>query len=364
MEERKMILKMIDEGKITAEEGVKLLETLEKTETRQADKPAELTTRVNWEEGNRTQSGYRQSSGASKITAFIESALQKIKEFDLDFNFGTYTNVHHIFHHRNLKETAIDISLENGSVTIVPWDEEDVRVECEAKVYRARDAQDAKEMFLREVSVSGDGEKLKFFSKVKSIKVKATVYLPQLQYRSINLYTFNGHLKGEKIHSEKLDLKAVNGSISFLQASGTKLNAETVNGTIEIKESTVHTCDVQSVNGTIDIDGVFNDADVETVNGTVHYHLKQTKDDPSYANIKATTGSVDIIVPYSIRIDGKLKTNVGGFTCNLDELKIIEEKKDFVQKQVVFVANEEKSPRLKLEASTNTGSVSVKQNGS
>jgi len=354
-----MILKMIDDGKITAEEGVKLLEALEKTESGKNSTDTSLSTRVNWEEGRRKTKSYRQVSGANKFATFIESAIQKIKEVDLDFNFGTYMTVHHIFHHRQLTEATFDISVENGSVTLVPWNEEDVRLECEAKVYRARDAEEAKQTFLREVTMTGDGEKLKIYSKQKTIKLQATIYVPQKQYQAITLYTFNGHLKGEHLRTNKIEAKAVNGSISFDHLDTKKLAAETVHGPIDIVETNANACDVRTVNGAITINGMLPDVDVETVNGTITYELKGTSDTRNYADFKATTGSIHVSVPHTYRVEGNLKTNVGGFTCDLDDLEIIEEKKDFAQKQTVFLAGPEKVPSLKLKASTNTGSISV-----
>ncbi len=356
-----MILKMVEDGKITAEEGVKLLNALEgadKKATAQSE-GGNLSTSVDWEEGNRSRKSYRQTSGASKLTGFIETAIQKIKDLDLDFNFGSFVEIEHIFHHRNMAETVLDVSLENGSVTVLPWDEHDVRVECKAKVYRVKDTQEAKEAFLKDVLFKGDGEQLRLRSKVKSIKLQATIYIPEKEYEAMKLYTFNGHLKGKGIKVSSMEIKAVNGSIELERLHAKKLNGETVNGPVDIRDVHIDTADIKTVNGGITVHGELLDVEVETVNGMIIYQLVDSQE-PCYADLSATTGSIDIHLPYSLRIEGKLKTNVGGVSCDLEDMEIVEEKKEFVQKSVTLIANKEKSPRMKLDASTNTGSITVK----
>ncbi len=76
MEERKMILKMIEDGKITAEEGIKLLEAMEKEEpaSQKVQKGAEgsLSTEVDWEKGNDYRNHRREEEPASsKLTSFF-----------------------------------------------------------------------------------------------------------------------------------------------------------------------------------------------------------------------------------------------------------------------------------------------------
>lgn len=152
MEERKMILKMIDEGKISAEDGEKLMRaisnhssniepTVSSSTTR--DK-SQLSTDVNWEEGNRRfdeqadqnvnqDDNNRWSEGARWFSDFVESAVTKIKELDLDFNFGNAVEVNHIFQHTGMSEDLFNLSLENGAVELKTWDEPDVKLECTAK---------------------------------------------------------------------------------------------------------------------------------------------------------------------------------------------------------------------------------------
>ena len=369
MEERKMILKMIEDGKVTPEEGLKLLEAIERgnQHTSPEDKAAysgdtSLSTEVKWQEGEEYQKRNRQQSSSfssSKFTGFIESAFQKIKEFDLDFNFGSAVEIDHIFQHRDVTPQLLDISLENGSIIFEPWDEPDVRIECKAKVYRVKDSEEARRFFLQESTFRVDERKLLFHTKVKSMKVQATIYVPRTKFTLVKLYTFNGQIKGNQITVDTLDMNTLNGSLSFDSVTAKKVMAETVNGTITCEDLHVDLFDAKTVNGGITLSGKVQDVDAETINGTITYKLVALEES-GYVDLKAMTGSVHLSVPKNLRVEGKLKTNVGGFTVDLNDYEIVEEKKEFAQKSLSFIGNQEASPRVKVNAQTNTGSVLIK----
>jgi DUF4097 and DUF4098 domain-containing protein YvlB len=365
LEERKMVLKMIEDGKITAEEGVKLLEAMEKSESAQSNKREEprreVSTKVDWDEGEQYRQRARQAahSTANLFTSFIESTIQKIKDVDLDFNFGASIDVDHIFQHRDISPKSLDVSLENGSITFKPWDESDVRVECKAKVYRVRDSDEARRVFLQESSFRVDERKLLFHTKTKSIKVQTTVYVPKESFDHIKLYTFNGQVEGASFETDTLDVNAINGPLAFSSVKAKKAMAETVNGPIEYKQVEIDVFDAKTIHGGISLRGKVQDFDAETVNGSITYQLDQLKES-GYADLKATTGSIHLFIPKENRIEGKLKTNVGGFTIDMGDYETLEEKKEFAQKSLSFIGNQHSSPRVKVNALTNTGSVLVK----
>ncbi|KMK77458.1 DUF4097 family beta strand repeat-containing protein [Alkalihalobacillus pseudalcaliphilus] len=372
MEERKMILKMIEDGKITAEEGIRLLEAMDKKEAFSEEelvRPSKqtdfhLSKEVKWDEGEEYRSKHRQAksqqSAGTKLADFFDTAIQKIKDIDLDFNFGSSVEVNHVFQHRDVSPHSIDISLENGTVDIRPWDEPDVRIECEAKLYRVRDTEEARKVLLKETTFLVDSNKLLFQTKVKTMKVHAVVYVPKTLFEKVKLYSFNGQIGGESISTNSFEANTLNGPITFKDLKAKKVTAETVNGAIELKRSTTDLLDAKTVNGTITLDGKFNDADLETVNGTIRYTLDPLSD-PSYLDVKAATGSIHLNFPDNIRVEAKLKTNVGGYSVHLPEYEVIDEKKEFAQKHISFVANQSANPRLKVYAVTNTGSINVKE---
>lgn len=371
-EERKMILKMIEDGKITAEEGVQLLNALkddikdEKMDDtakaqQQIMEERSLSKDVDWEQGSqyRQQHTERKSpSIAARFSEFIEEAIQKIKEFDLDFNFGSSVEIDHIFQHQDDRIEKVDISVENGSITFRPWDEKDVRIESRVKVYKVRDEDEARHTFLDVVNFYVHDGKLKFNSPRKSMKVNVVVYVPKVNLEKVKLYTFNGKVSGDVVEtSDSFEAKTVNGRIEFEEIVTRDADIETVNGTIAINKLNSEDCDTKTVNGTIHVGVTRGKFDGETLNGTINYKLLQPADARAY--IKTTTGSVVVNVPENVKVEGELKTTVGGMNCNLHEMSVIEEKKDFASKQMSFLANKNGEYSFYVEAEATTGSVTI-----
>lgn len=363
MEERKMVLKMIEDGKITAEEGIKLLEAMDKNDPAsngEKGSTTDLSKKVKWEEGESYRKRARQgaASTANLFTSFVENTIQKIKDVDLDFNFGSAVDIDHIFQHRDVSPVSLDLSLENGSIIVKPWDETDVRVECQVKVYRVKDSDEARNVFLQESNFKVDDSKLLFHTKSKSMKVQATVYVPRASFKHIKLYTFNGQITGEQIDVDTLDVNALNGALTFSNIKANKVMAETVNGAIEYRNTNIDLLDAKTINGGIKVAGRIQDIDAETVNGSITYEIDELEES-GYVDLKATTGTIHLLVPKKLRIEGKLKTNVGSFAVNLNDFEVLEEKKEFVQKSLSFIGNQHSSPRLKMNILTNTGSITV-----
>src|SRR4051794_34737598 len=127
-EERKRILKMVEEGKLTVDEALSLLEELEKStktmEEKQEQLVHELSTVVTFQEGQKEQSQSSQNNYQStkdKFFDFVDSAIKKVKDFDFDLNFGKRIDISHIFQQKDAAVKKIDIDIANGNVRIVPW---------------------------------------------------------------------------------------------------------------------------------------------------------------------------------------------------------------------------------------------------
>jgi len=379
-EERKMILKMIEDGKISAEEGLQLLNALkddnnngkkEKTGPHSEEDAYQHTSRpskqdkdryvsrdVNWDGGGYKRAEEKVTSFATRFSDFVEDAIHKIKEFDLDFNFGSSVEVEHIFQHRNAIVKAVDIHVENGSITFLPWEEEDIRIECHVKVYKVKDTDEARRVFLNEVNFNINDGKLVLQTKKKSMKVNTVIYVPKQHLEKIKLYAFNGKITGENVNVNNMEAKTVNGRIDFQEVHADHVNFETVNGTIAVAHLFADKSEAKTVNGTVSIKTSKGDLDVETLNGTIHYTLLERSNARVY--LKTTTGSVSVQVPDHVKTEGELKTTVGGIQCDLPQMSVIDEKKDFASKTMSFIANKNEEAHLYVEAEATTGTISIK----
>lgn len=356
-EERKRILKLVEEGQLTAEEAIMLLEALEHKEKREKAIPS-TDVDLSGEKQEHKKASAKQDSPFYKFADFIDSAVKKIKDFDLDFNFGPPIEVNHIYQHRDVYLERIDIDVANGEIKLVPWDEGDVRVECQAKVYRAKDQEEARKLFLQQVLFSVDGGKMRFTIPKKQMKVLTTFYIPRSDYKEISLRMFNGPITGDAMKANTFKAQTANGNIHIASFVGEEIELETANGHITLESGQAKECEAETINGKITISGAYEKTDLNSFNGNIVLRVKS--DLARSIFLKTTTGNIDVYVPTTQRIDGYLKSNFGGFQCEVEGLELKEEKKDVVQKSLKFTVNKASENLLRLEAEAATGSIVVK----
>ncbi|CAG9620692.1 DUF4097 family beta strand repeat-containing protein [Sutcliffiella rhizosphaerae] len=388
MEERKRILKLVEEGKLTAEEAIILLESLEKNSEEKRSKQDEIVSELArdakgseeaednifqalstniFSSSNSRKSGSsfdkakfekQASSFKNNIMDFVGSALQKIKDLDLDFNFGPSISIQHIFQQSDVHLQQIDLDVANGSVKVVPWQENDVKIECEAKVYEENSQDDARKAFLSEVLFSIEAGKLRFSVQKKHIKVQATVYVPEREYDNLHVRMFNGPIDGEGLHVKSMKLKSANGSITWNRLTSDYMEVETANGHIRLTDCNSKELEAETINGMLKVKGDIEKLDLQSFNGNVVGELTGSAARSILAKTK--TGSVDLFLSTDNAVEAELKTNLGSFTCEIPGMDVVEEKNEVVQKALHFKANKENSPLTYIMAETTTGSILIK----
>ncbi|QFT90600.1 hypothetical protein FIU87_18305 [Bacillus sp. THAF10] len=390
MEERKRILKLVEEGKLTAEEGIILLESLEKNSEESRQKQDELVTELTKNargsqeaednlfkalstkmfSGSHAKGGSsfdkskfdsyskQASSFKNNILDFVGSALQKIKDLDLDFNFGPSISIQHAFQQSDVHLEHIDLDVANGSVKVVPWNENDVKIDCEAKVYE-EDTQDAaRKAFLSEVLFSIEAGKLRFSVQKKHIKVNATVYVPERDYEQLNVRMFNGPISGEGLHVKSMKLKSANGSIAWERLQSDSMEVETANGHIKLIDCNAKEIEAETINGMLKVKGDVEKLELQSFNGNIVTEL--TGDAARSISTKTKTGSVDLFLSTANAIEAELKSNLGNFSCEIPGMNVVEEKNEVVQKALHFKVKKEDAPLTYIMAETTTGSILIK----
>ncbi|MEH7158033.1 DUF4097 domain-containing protein [Neobacillus drentensis] len=361
-EEKKRILKMVEKGKVTADEAMALLDELEKAQQTMAQKQEqivhELSTAVNFEEakkGDPFQAKYQ--STKEKLFDFVDSALKKIKDFDFDLNFGQSIEVSHIFHHGNAELKEVDIDVANGSIKIAAWDQPDVRIECQAKVFRVENSDQARQNFLRDTTFSVENQKLRFMTQQKWMKVESVIYVPKAQYDRMRIRVFNGAVTGDHMNVEDLRVKTANGKINLERIQGKKAEVETANGKIHIFDSRFDHLEAETINGAIHLEGDFKTVETQSFNGNISYHLSGNRTE--LIQVKATTGGIDLHIPDGLPVNGELKTNLGGFNVELVGVQVLEEKSEMIQKSLRFKSVNPPDKMMKIIADTKTGSIGI-----
>ena len=363
-EERKRILDMVQEGKLTVDEALILLEELEKSskvmEEKHEQLVKDLSTVVQFEESKKEKSTHDQfQSTKDRIFDFVDAAVKKLKELDLDLNFGKHLDLSHIFQQSDANVKQIDIDIANGNITIIPWDQNDIRVECSAQVYRFDTMEEAKKNFLKEVSFEVEGDILGFSTRQKWIKLETVIYVPDKEYDKVNIRLFNGGIGGANLTVKQFKMKTANGKIALDNMDCEMVEVETANGAIQLKQCKIGELDAETLNGTIFVDGDFRKVELQSFNGHIHCKLDGARCEVLEA--KATTGGIDIDLPEFVAVNGKLKSNLGNFTVDLEGIQIVEEKNEFMQKTFSFKSIKDSQSVIHLLADTKTGSIGIRK---
>lgn len=350
-EERKRILDMLENGTISAQEAVALLEALEeKPHTSKPKKEKdfldEFVSIFQDEKKGEKEHSTHSGNPKDKLLDFMNSALSKIKSFDFDFQWNQSVELSHVYQQPNTDFEKIDIDVANGKVELIPWDGEEVRVECEAKVYRTEDQEEARKQFMENTSFAIDGDTLYYSTQLKWMKVDSKLYIPKHQYKRISVRLFNGGLKAGDLEVQDLRAKAANGKIQIDRLTSKKAEVETSNGAISILNAKADHVEAESINGKVHVEGDISYSDVQSLNGNIVCALTGEKSDTVYA--KTVTGNIDLFVPENINISGEAKSNFGSFKVELQGIDVLEEKNEVVQKSIRFSRKTDSADKLHL----------------
>ncbi|MGI8315532.1 DUF4097 family beta strand repeat-containing protein [Halobacillus mangrovi] len=335
-EERMRILKMIEEGTVTAEEGAKLLDAVDDTEKNESD-PA---------------------SNKYGIKHFLGDAVDKIKNADFDLSFGESVTFDYEKSLDPQDFNDLDVSIANGSLEVNTWEEPHVKASYQVKVYQVKSEEEARDRFLTDGQFNIQSGLLRLASPSKKVKTFVKLNIPKKRYEFLKAKLTNGGIKFNQVDSDHFQLKTTNGKIQLSQVSGDKCKIETGNGAITFTEGDFETCEIDTVNGAVNLSGLFGKSDVSALSGNITVEHKGEKAHTAF--YKTTAGSVKVNLPMEKRIDGVLRSKVGSLNCQLDNYKILKDKKDVANKLLEFEAYEEYEQAFHIEAETKTGSVTVK----
>ncbi|MBM7648768.1 DUF4097 and DUF4098 domain-containing protein YvlB [Bacillus ectoiniformans] len=366
--EKKRILEMIEAGVITASEGLTLLEALEKEnqtgyggkekKDNFFDELASFGQKFAGQMGG-SQSGSSFNQPKDKLFQFVQSTVQKLKDFELPL--GKAVEFSHEFHEANCSPVKIKAEAASGNLTIKPWDEPGVKAECQVKVYGADSEDEAREAFIKNSVFYAREDKLSFSIGLKLMKVDTVLYVPQSAYDEISVKLFSGSFSMRDAEVRELEVKAANGKIEVKNSRIDQFEGETGNGQIYLIDCTGKKAEANSFYGAVHVVGTFGFTDIKSFNGNILCDVKSGA--AHTVKTQAVTGNIEIYVPDTVSMKGELRTNLGSLQLPETGMKRVTEKEEMVQKLVRFESEHEALERVAIEAETRTGSVVVKTVG-
>ena len=400
--ERKRILKLVENGTISAEEAIVLLEALTKkqdstTKTAPSEPHSTGTTNsefyndahntnnseeqkhtksksINFEdffgkafnnkESNKKMdefvSGLKQdfSQLSQRMMGLMNSTFEKIKDIDLEFPFGEKVeiNKNYVFDEEDIK--GIEIDLPNGKVEVEKTEGNQVLIEAFVKTSIInQNEEQVKEQFEENFITLVNG-KLSIATAIKLSQVTLNIKIPEKQYDIIIMRLLNGTITVQNLKTKLLKLKTYNGSIKVNQSFFVNGNIETGNGPIDLRDIQGDDLEIETVNGRIYIDGELKEVEAESVNGAVVI----TTNDKNAKKIKAQTvaGAVEIYLPKSLSLDGQVTTNFGKADVSLPGIEMKSTEDQFLLKTLHFDKIIEDAPMLKIIGESRTGSIIVR----
>lgn len=360
-EEKMLVLKMLEEGKISSEEAARLIDALENSSKQtQSDvknpkfnfqqEISKVKDRVeDWKQdfksGNKQKDFDRMvddfSSKAEKLGKNVASTTFGIVDKVVDFvgsfvdtnvftMFGSYNAVERTFEALAAEGMVLEIEGINGFITVKKHENENILIK--SKVKSPYNNVDDILMFSNSENVVS--VKL---NKIGNISVSHEIYLPATKFGKIRLDTSNSriyvedamadsfeaatrnaHIELMGVCSEKMSIKTKNARIQISYITGKDIEINTNNSVIDIKHVKAENIQAVTVNGRILVENVQNydnasllNMDLKTANGGIKVNMNDMDNRGYKITAKTTNGGINLLIP-QITYNNVNKQGLGG----------------------------------------------------
>lgn len=356
-DEKKLILKMLKEGKITEDEAIKLLESMGQNKKEKENPFSQID--VNIIE--------RIAQAANIVSKKSQEFINNI-DFDnlnigFDFKTGTRSTTERICTENLLGVENPDLSIENlnGHITLYSWENEEIEA-------RANINYDDK-------AVSGNYNFLSLYKEDNKIFVKPnyenssarhfdmdmTIAIPQKLFNEISITSTNASIKIDDITCNKLDLNSTNAKISVKNIKATDSKINSTNAKIEIENVLGDSIEISTTNGKIQTKALgIRAINLSTTNGSLT--IGGIRDEVELINATTTHGNISISLdnvfrPIKATVHNHFKDiGASNFSENLFT--------NFVSSQGSMIAYtdnyDENKDSLNINASTHIGAINIK----
>lgn len=329
-EERLLILKMLEENKISSEEAAKLLAALEdKTEQEFADnnkrnqkangfteEAAKVREKVNeWKKG--FKNNYNQADFDNMIDDFANKAekfgknvasttfglVDKVIDYvgsfvdTNSFNvFGGLQTVQKNFEVYPAENAVLEIAGVNGAISIKKH--LDPKVVIVSRIRSSVPNGDGIVTF----SDDPNNISIKVNSTAFNVSVSHEIFIPEMKFKEIKIQNSNGKIYIEDSQSEEIVATTKNAHIELMGVNSDKVSVNTKNGRIQLSYIIGDKIDINTSNAVIDIKHIkARDVNAVTINGRITIENAQNVD-----------GENDM--------DMYLKTSNGGIKVNMNDM--------------------------------------------
>ena len=282
-EEKILILKMLEEGKINSEEAARLIEAIEPANKSQSestsnssrqqkkvnfsDEVSKVKDKLNeWKKDFRNNYNQKDfdraieefSAKAEKVGRTLATTTIGIADKVVDFVssfvdtnafnvFGKYKAVEKTFSTGEISEgMTLDVEAVNGNILVKKHMDNKVIIKS-----TLRCPQDNADELL--VFSENEGVITVKNGKDENLSVSHEIFLPSIKFKTISLKTKNGKIYVEDSIAELFEAQTSNSNIELMGVSSDKINVSTKNARIQLGYIIGKDIDVNTVNSLIDI---------------------------------------------------------------------------------------------------------------
>lgn len=383
--ERQRILELVEKGTISAQEAITLLEALEQSgkstqnvmddvskESQSFSSDKESLFEEKSKDGDKKKEDFMKhfqdemqdfrkdlTQIGSLFMDMMNTAVKKVKEFDVASPFGDKFEFTHTEEVAAANVESIIAELPNGNFSLESSEGDTIQVICKVKAPLMNDSEEeTRNHFLEQFVVKEDEQSLRILSQLKLVQVNAKVLVPKDKLEKLSVRLMNGSVSLQDTDVEELKVKTLNGAIKGTKFSFGKAEVDSSNGSIELTKVRGKDLEAETLNGRVYLDGALDEVEAKSVNG----HVVVTTCSTNSSKIKAQTvaGAVELYVPRTISLSGKVVTNFGKVDVGIDDVSKMESQDQFLSKVVRFDKEVEHANRLFIEGESKTGAVLIR----
>lgn len=362
-DERKRILDMLENGQITAQEAMGLLDALskqqEQTHTTFTDHQHSTNQSTNRNRDFIEDAKRDFTVIGERVMQMMQGTVDKLRQFDFENPFGDAVTIKdsYTLQPEHLRSITVDIA--NGKAEIYPSEDGHVTADVTVKSYRGMAEEELRQKLHSDFVFKEEDGRLRIFSDMKTIAVHMTLKVPKEHYEQLTVRLFNGDFTAGSFDAKHIKVKTTNGKVSLHHMEIEEVDVETVNGAVQLKDVNGEAVDVEAVNGRIYVEGKIRDLEASSVNGNLILTTKHLS--PRKLEGSALSGNVELYVPRHIPLKGEATTQLGQLDVQLADVTQSNHSEQFMNKKVSFTkALEDEQAPLYVSGEAKTGTVIVR----
>ena len=392
MNHKAQILKMLEDGKINAEEAFKLIEALDKdSETSTPNDSKKVTVERPTEENRREKETTQESQNTgSKKNTFEDIFSDITNDFQKLFNSEkvseTWKNVRDSEQTQQVKNTVgkafdsvkktnfesmfsqgpknrlietidedinrMNIDVTHGNISIVPT-ERVTTVKFEVTpLYKKLDK---KKNYFQDIICEVNDGNLNIVSDAKFVKVNVEILLNQDALKRIIISGTNGNVDLADHTFDELSVDLLNGNIKLDGTMSNNAFLRTSRGNVTVNKGSHKVLEMISMFGTINTGKLYAKELNVSANGAVNITLESQTES---AILNSNMGNINLTVPRDRHFEGRMSTVLGQLNYPSD-IEVRSMKHQDIGMKEVMLINDTDEPSVYLEVSTKFGSVTL-----